>query len=61
MVDMVTLMAKEYFGNTVYQYGISFSLLIVFIVVGRILDFLIKKPIDFSELETYINGALDIA
>ena len=43
MVDMVTLMAKEYFGNTVYQYGISFSLLIVFIVVGRILDFLIKK------------------
>jgi DNA-binding response OmpR family regulator len=25
------------------------------------LDFLIKKPIDFSELETYINGALDIA
>lgn len=43
MVDIVLLMAKEYFGNTVYQYGIAFSILIAFIVSGRILDFFIKK------------------
>lgn len=43
MIDYPTILNNEYFGNPMHKYLFAFGALIVTIIVGRILDFVIKK------------------